>query len=432
VGFNLVEKRGKLTVLNVEQALEAILKYIRTLDMEEVGLLDSPGQVTFEDTYARMNVPGWDCAAMDGFAVQSQDTSGAGEKTPRLLQVIEDVQAGSAAGKSVTPGTAIRIMTGAPIPSGADCVVRFEDTDEEKRNRHPPGKKEIGIYIESETGKNIRPTGEVVTMGALVIAKGTVVGPGEMGILSSLGHTSLKVIRRPVIAIIASGEELVAQGKALYGPQIYNSNSYCIAAQVKRCGGIPKLLGIARDKKSSIISRLKQGLKADIIITCGGASVGDYDLIKEAAAEIGEVVFQGVNMAPGKPFSFGLIEDTSDPNTKRTVPLFSLSGNPSASMMDFEILVRPAVLKMQGRNKIFPKTIKAILQDSFENKKHARCFVWAQINEDGHSSSARISRIPEKGILPSVAAANGLVIIPEEKRRVEKGQTVEAILLDWV
>jgi molybdopterin molybdotransferase len=418
-------------LINVDQALETILNHIKILDAEEANLLDSLGQVTVENIYARMNIPDWDHSSMDGFAVQSKDIKGAGVKTPRILKVIEKVRAGSVAKQSLTSGTAIRIMTGAPMPSGADCVVRFEDTDEEKRRQYPSGKKEIGIQVEAGAGTNIRSAGEVVTKGALAVAKCTIIGPGESGVLSSLGHARIKVTRRPVVAIIASGEELVTLDKSLCGPRIYNSNSYCIAAQVKHSGGIPKLLGIARDNRSSIISKLKQGMKADIIITCGGSSVGDYDLIREVATEVGEMVFQKVNMAPGKTFSFGLIKDTSDQKNNRTVPLFALSGNPSASMINFEVLVRPSVLKMQGRNKSFPKTIKATLEDSFENKKRARCFVWAQISQEKHSYSARISRIPEKGILPSIAAANGLLIIPEGKKKIEKGEPVDAMFLNW-
>ncbi len=213
--------------------------------------------------------------------------------------------------------------------------------------------------------------------------------------------------------------------------RFYSSNSSSIAAQVKLSGGIPKILGIARDNRPSIISKIRQGMKADAIITCGGTSAGDYDLVKEVLAEIGEVIFWRVNMSPGKPFFFGLIKDADEQGKSRVIPHFALTGNPSAGMVNFEVLVRPAILKMQGRTRIHPEMIEATLQDSFENKKQARCFVWAQISKKDNSYSARISRTPEKGILPSIAVANGLVIIPEDKAKVENGEKVMAIVLDW-
>ncbi len=428
MGPDLVENRGCAGMLSVDQALENILGHINRLEEEECGLLDGLGQIAAEDIQADFNVPGWRSATRDGFAVKAADTANASRFKPRILRVTGEIAAGSSTESRVTEGTAVRIMTGAPLPPGADCVVQFEDTDEESR-RNLPGnsRKETGIFVEGQAGQNISEAGEMLAKGTLIVRKGCVLGPGDLGVLASLGRTGIRVIRRPAAAIIPTGEELVNPGKPLSGAQIYSSVSLAIAAQVRRCGGIPRIMTIARDNRRSLFARIRQGLKSDLIITCGGSSAGDFDLVNKAMSEMGEILFRKVNMAPGRTFSFGLLRK----NDNIGVPHFALAGNPSAGMINFEVMVRPAIIKMQGKTNIRPEIIEAVMEDPFRNKKRARCYLWADIRREGKGYSASLQRNAGEGILPSIASANGLVIIPEERMEIKAGDRVEAALLDW-
>ena len=432
MGPDLVEASGPI-MLSVDQALETLLIHIQPLAEEKIALFNSLGQIAAEDVRASINVPEWDSASRDGYAVKSGSIKGACPGHPCVLKVIDTAAAGSIAQHSVTAGTAIRIMTGAQIPAGADCVVRFEDTDEETRGLETSaiGFKEIGILIEAQALTNIRPAGESIAKDTLVLAKGRRIGPGELGLLSSLGLSQVKVIRRPVVAIIATGDELVNPGKPLSSPGIYNSNSFTIAALVKSAGCLPKILGIARDNRASLIAKMRRAMKADAIITCGGSSVGDFDLVKKIVSQLGRIVFRKVNMSPGQPFSFGLIKDARTQKTGRTLPHFILTGNPSAAMVNFEVLVRPALLKMQGRTDLFPPLIEATLKGPFENKKQSRCFLWAVLNKQEDAFFADISPTPGQAVFPLIAAANGLVIVPESKNSLQPQDKVQAIPLDW-
>ena len=238
-------------MIAVEQALDKILGYVAALEEEESPILDSLGQVLAEDICSDIDVPPLDNSAMDGYAVRSEDIRGASKQSPRLLRVIDTVPAGSISSRVVETGTAIRIMTGAPVPAGADSVVMFEDTDETERQGHPA---EIGILREVEAGLNIRRAGEDIARGATVLRRGTVLRPSEVGVLASLGRAVVRVIRRPVVAILATGDELVELGQPLPAGRIYNSNPYSLAALVRRYGGVPQILGIARDLESSVIA----------------------------------------------------------------------------------------------------------------------------------------------------------------------------------
>ena len=417
-------------MLNVDQALETIPSYIQTLEEEDCPLIRLPGRVAAADVYSDLNVPAWNYAAQDGFAVRSQDIAGASASHPQFLKVIDAVRVGTVSHCDVGPQTAVRIMTGAPIPQGADCVVRFEDTDEDQRRQLDLSSEEIGILVPEKSGGNIRPAGEKITRGSLIITRGSRLGPAEIGMAAALGQTGLKVIRQPVAAIIPTGDELVEPGQTLQGPQVYNSWAYTLAAQVRRCGGIPRLLGVARDRRTSIRSKIKRGISSDLIITCGGTAGGDYDLVKDILSGLGEMVFWRVRMAPGASFAFGVVHQSLN-GLSRRVPLFALAGNAPANMVNFEVLVRPALLKMLGRPAPWIDSVEAVLEDSFENKKNSRCYVWVQLQKHQGSYSARISRTPEKGILPSVALADGLAVIPENKSKVEAGETVQVQLLDW-
>ncbi|MBA7571404.1 Molybdopterin molybdenumtransferase [subsurface metagenome] len=417
-----------MTMISVEQALEKILGYVDVLEGEENPVLDCLGQVLAEDIYSSIDVPPLDNSAMDGYAVQSGDTRGAGRESPRFLRVVETVPAGSIGKCEVEPGTAVRIMTGAPVPKGADSVVQFENTDETSRTGDSG---EIGILKEAESGLNIRCAGEDIARGSLVLAKGTVIRPAEVGVLASLGRSVVRVIRRPVIAVLATGEELVEIGKPLPVGKIYNSNSYGLAALVRRYGGIPRILGIARDNEDSMVAGIRQGLDADMLITSGGVSMGDYDMVKDVLAKQGEVAFWTVRMKPGKPIAFGTIRGLDREGVTKHVPHLGLPGNPVSSMVTFELFVRPAILKMMGKKKLAKPTVKAILEDPVVNTDGRRIFARAVVKESNGQYFARLTGLQGSGILTSMSLANGLVIVPEDEARVEKGDVVQVIMLDW-
>jgi len=370
---------------------------------------------------------------MDGYAVQAQDTEGASDKSPRVLRVIDTVSAGSISEKEVVPGAAIRIMTGAPVPRGADSVVKFEDTDEEQRRASSadPTITEIGILCQATTELNLRHAGEDIAIGTTVLTKGTIIRPAEVGVLSSLGHSQVNVIRRPVVAILATGNELVELTQPLPPGKIYNSNTYGIAALVRRYGGIPRILGIALDTQESMVSRLRQGAGADMLITSGGVSMGDYDLTKDVLAREGEITFWTVRMKPGKPLAFGTIRVGDNEEASRKIPHLGLPGNPVSSMVTFELFARPAILKMMGKKKFDKPTVSAVLEGSIKNNDSRRVFARAIVEKRNGQYFARVTGPQGSGVLTSMSQANGLVIVPEDRARIDQGETVQVIMLDW-
>jgi len=419
-------------MISVEQALEKVLGCVDILEEEECPILSCLGQVLAEDIYSDINIPPQDNSAMDGYAVQSRDTRGASQQAPRFLHVIDTVAAGSISRRKLKSGTAIRIMTGAPIPKGADSVVRFEDTDEarhkESGQRFPT---EIGILCEAKAGLNIRRAGEDIARGAMVLSQGTVIKPPQVGVLASLGRSQAMVIRRPVVAILATGDELVDINQPLSAGKIYSSSSYSVAALALHYGGIPRILGIALDSEDSIVAGLRQGLNADMLITIGGVSMGDYDIVKDVLAKEGEITFWTVRMKPGKPLAFGTIRGVSKAGMPRNIPHLGLPGNPVSSMITFELFARPAILKMMGKKKLTKPIIEAVTEDSVVNSDGRRIFARAVVEKRGGQYFARLTGPQGSGILTSMSLANGLVIIPEDKARVEAGEVVQVMMLDW-
>ena len=416
------------TMISVEQALGKVLSYVEVLDAEESPILDCLGQVLAEDVYSSIDVPPLDNTAMDGYAVRAEDTREASQQSPRFLQVIDTVPAGSISRHKLKPGTAIRIMTGAPIPDGADSVVPFEYTDETQRNEPS---REIGILCQSEAGWNIRRAGEDISKGSLVLSKGAVVRPQEVGVLASLGRSTVRVIRRPVVAILATGDELVEINQPLSPGKIYNSNAYSVAALVQRYGGIPRPLGIALDSEDSLVAKLNQGLGADMLITSGGVSAGDYDMVKDVLAKKGEIAFWTVQMKPGKPLAFGRIRGVSQSGVARYIPHLGLPGNPVSSMVTFELFARPAILKMMGKKNWAKPIVEAVIKDSVVNSDGRRIFARAVVEKRGDQYFARLTGPQGSGILTSMTSANGLVIIPEDREGVAAGEVVQVMMLDW-
>lgn len=420
-------------MISVEQALEKILSYFAVLGVEQVPILDSLGQVLTEDIHSSIDIPPLDNSAMDGYAVQSRATSRASVESPRFLRVVDTVVAGSIPECEVEPGTAIRIMTGAPVPEGADSVVKFEDTDEaqQKKSSTQQPITEIGILCKVEAGLNIRRAGEDIAKGSLVLKKGTVIRPAEIGVMASLGMSRVRVIRRPVVAILATGDELVDIGQPLPEGKIYNSNTYSVAALVRRYGGKLKILGIAQDSEDSLVTKLCQSLDADMLITTGGVSAGDYDIVKNVLAKEGEIAFWSVRMKPGKPLAFGALGGTGKTGKTKSVPFLGLPGNPVSSTVTFELFARPAIFKMMGKNNLTKPTIEAVMEEPVTNKSGRRVYARAVVEKRNAQYFARLTGPQGSGILTSMSLANGLIIVPEDKTEVKAGEVVQVMMLDW-
>ena len=417
-------------MISVEEALEKVLSYVEVLEPEQKPILDCLGQVLAEDVYSTIDIPPLDNSAMDGYALRARDTRGANESSPRYLVVVGEVAAGAMPTKEVRLGTAIRIMTGAPLPEGADAVVRFEDTDEVSRKSSGGDLSQIGILCQAKRGLNIRGRGEDIAKGDLILKKGTVLRPQEIGVLASLGRSTALVIRRPIVAILATGDELMGVDQALAPGKIYDSNTYTIAAEVSRYGGIPKILGIGRDSVQSLTEKMDEGLDADMLITSGGVSKGDYDIVKDVLAEHGEIGFWTVCMKPGKPLAFGVIKKVQGRKEKR-VPHLGLPGNPVSSMITFEQFARPAILKMMGESILAKPTIRAIMKDDVENTDGRRLFARVIVTKSGGQYYASVTGPQGSGILTSMAKANGLAVIPESSKGVKAGDMVDVQMLDW-
>ena len=420
-------------MLSVEEALQKILAEVKVLEAKTVPIMESLGQVLAEDIISDIDVPPLNNSAMDGYAVRSEDTRGASEKTPKILKVIDTVLAGGISQKEVVPGTAIRIMTGAPIPAGADGVVQFEDTDDVKNKDASSNRpqEQVSVFAETRPGQSIRLAGENVAKGKIVLKKDTVIRPAEIGMIASIGKSRVKVIRRPVVAVLSTGNEIIEIDRPLPKGKIYDSNAYSIAGLVKRYGGIPKMLGIARDNEKELVKKLKQAQDADMLLTTGGVSMGDYDMVKDIIARDGEMVFWKVRVKPGKPLAFGKIKGKDKNGKLKSIPHLGLPGNAASCMVSFELFVRPALLKMMGKKNLVKPAIEAIIENTIKNDDGRRIYDRAIIEKrDGHYY-ARLTGPQGSGILTSMSMANGLVLIPEEKKLVNKGDTVQALMLDW-
>ena len=413
-------------MISVEEALNKILSFIEVLKPEEKPILDSLGQVLAEEICSKINVPPLDNSAMDGFAVRAEDTYGASETSPILLTVIDQVAAGYLSDKRIKSKTAIRIMTGAAVPDGANAVVQFEDTDEVIRKSSKGNTSIIGIMRQVKKGQNIRFKGEDISMGMMVLPNGTLLRPSEIGVLASLGYSKALVIRRPVVAVLVTGDELIDIGQTLTPGKIYNSNAYSIAAQIRRYGGNPKILGIGRDSIESIDKKIDEARGCDMLITSGGVSLGDYDVVKDVLSRRGEIAIWMVYMKPGKPSAFGTITD----GEKKMLHL-GLPGNPVSSMITFEQFERPAILKMMGIKNTAKPTIKAIIDDDVMNRDGRRIYARVVVSKTDNTFHASLTGPQGSGILTSMIKANGLAIIPENTKGVKAGDIVQVQMLDW-
>ena len=401
-------------MLSVEEAAGRILAAFSRLDPEPTSILESLGLLLAEDVVATFDIPPLANSAMDGYAVRSEDVRGAGPESPRRLRIIADVAAGYVSDSRVTEGVAIRIMTGAPVPEGADAVVQVELTEREN--------DDVLVLAETAHLRNIRPSGEDVRAGQTVLRSGALIRPPEVGVLASLGRRSALCVRRPRVGVLATGDELVEPGERLAPGQIYNANAYSTAAQVLEAGGVPVMLGIARDTRDSLSITLQAALAqgVDMLITSGGVSVGDFDLVKDMLAAQGEIDFWQVNMKPGKPLAFGKISG---------VPMIGLPGNPVSAIVSFELFGRPAIHTMLGLPPKPRPTATARLLDHYQKTDDRRHFVRVIVEQRNGENVARLTGEQGSGILTSLTAANALAVIPENAPDVRVGESVELWLL---
>ncbi len=422
-----------MNMISVEEALAYVLKHFHALEPERVPMLDALDRVLAEDIVADINVPPFNNSAMDGYAVRAADIAGASNESPVTLRVIGDVAAGHTASRAVERGTAMRIMTGAPLPSGADTVVRFEETSEGVETRAMgKSRSAVDILKGMQRGDNVRGAGEDIHAGEVVLPQGMIVRAAEIGVLASLGKKLVSVHRRPRVAILATGDELVAIDELITPGKIRNSNEYSNAAAVLKAGGIPVRLGIARDNIADLTAKIRAGLdaNADLFLTSAGVSVGDYDMVKDVLNAEGEMHFWQVKMKPGKPLAFGILRGPST-SSGRDVPLLGLPGNPVSAMISFEVFARPAILTMLGKTKLARPTVRAVLQEDVSNTAERRNFIRVVVEKRESGCTARTTGEQGSGILTSVSRANGLLVIPEDVTLVRKGEAVDVQMLDW-
>jgi molybdopterin molybdotransferase len=419
-------------MLTVEQALERVLSAFQPLEPECVPTLDALGRVLAEDITAGEDIPPHANSSMDGYAVLAADTAGAAPDCPTRLRVVGEVAAGHVPEATVTPGTATRIMTGAPLPPGADAIVKVEDTESEG--------EWVNVHTEVVTGNYIRPAGEDVHQGDLVLPKGTLVRPQEIGMLATLGHKDVSVHRRPRVAILATGDEVIEIDAPLAPGKIRDANSYSNGAQVLKHGGVPMLLGVARDSVEDLTEKIRVGLEqgVDLFLTSGGISVGDFDLVKDVLAAEGQIDFWRVRMKPGKPLAFGRLSmapPLSPPNGggsrgEMSIPLLGLPGNPVSVMVSFEIFVRPAIWTMLGRTDLARPTLQAKLMDEIKHKDDRRHYVRVRVEDRDGETLATLTGGQGSGILSSMVKADALAIIPEEWGHAPAGARVQVMMLD--
>lgn len=395
-------------MIKVKEAKKIILENINFIGSERVSILESLGRTVTGDIYSKGDIPPFNNSAMDGYAVCSSDVIRASRQEPVFLDVLEDLPAGKVAQREVKRGEAIRIMTGAPIPRGADTVIMVEKTESDGER--------VKVFEGAENGKNIRARGEDIEAKELVLKKGEIIGPAQMGILAGIGIETVEVSKMPRVGILATGEELVEVEENLTMGKIRNSNSYSLSGQVKNAGGIPSYLGIARDDKLEIRKKIEEGLENDMLLISGGVSVGDYDYVKDVLADLNtRIEFWKIAMRPGKPLVFGIIDDK---------PVFGLPGNPVSSMVSFEVFVRPAISRMLGQKSDNKKEVNAVLEEDIKKKKGIRYFLRANTMWKDGVFLTRTTGPQGSGILKSMTLANSLIVLPEEEENIEKGTRV--------
>jgi len=380
-------------MLEVHEAQQRILAEVSPLDARECPLDASLGHVLAEDVVSDLGLPLWDNSAMDGYAVRSADVANATREHPIRLRVVEHIGAGDTPKKAIPAGSAARIFTGAPVPAGADAIVMQEDTDQ--------GAETVSVFDGVKPGENIRRAGEDIRRGETVLPAGAVVAPTHLSLLATLGRARVRVVRPPRVAVLATGEELVAVDQPLSPGKLREGNSHLLAAFVRQLGAEPVRLGIARDDRADLRAKLSEGLKYDALITSGGVSVGEHDLVKSVLEELGcAVKFWKVSVKPGKPFVF---------SRSKSCLVFGLPGNPVSTMVTFLLFVRPALLKMAGRRDLDLPRRSAVATTEFRNHGGRRHFMRGVLTEKAGRLEVASAGRQESHVLGSMVRANCLV-----------------------
>jgi molybdopterin molybdotransferase len=409
--------------LDIDAALRIMLEQVSPLDTESVVLDAAYGRTLAQPVVSPIDQPPWDNSAMDGFAVVSADVRGATRDAPVILDVVEDIPAGAIPRHALESGRASRIMTGAPMPAGADGVIRSEHTQ-------PAGAGRVAVLRDADAGRNVRFRAEDIRSGESVLEPGRLLRAGEIGVLAMVGCTQPVVYRQPRVALLATGDELVEPERVadvIAATHIINSNTPALAAGLRALGCAPLPLGIARDDLSDLRERLTRALDADALVTTAGASVGDHDLVKTALEEIGcETLFWRVRIRPGSPFSFGLLRR----DDAQAVPVFGLPGNPVSALVTFEILVRPVLRRMLGRTRLYPVVDRVVAGEDIRSPPGLVRFLRVRL-DDGSDGirRAHLTGPQGSGILTSVAAADALLIVPRDVQEIAAGAVVRIVKL---
>ena len=410
--------RNDQEMLKIAEASERILADVKSLEIECVPLRNALGRVLAEDIAATVTMPPWSNSSMDGYAVRSADITPVMQGQKVKLRVVGTIAAGDFAKRPIKRGEAMRIMTGAPVPDGADSVIRKEDTD--------GGAEKVEIRDARDVWKNIRPAGEDYQRGDVLAKRGFPLRPALLGVLASTGIREVKTFRRPQVAIVSSGDELVEIDdfdEVAAGRRIISTNSYTLEALTRVAGGIPTDFGIAADTKASLRRKLESVEGCDLILTSAGVSVGDMDHTRDVIEELGgEIKFWKVRMRPGAPLAFGVLNDT---------PWIGVSGNPVSAMVSFELFVRPALRKMQGYASLFRRTVTVTLDEDVKIPTKMTHFLRAVVSRNGGGElTARLTGPQSSAALTSMAKANALLIVPDKAPKVAKGSKLNALMLD--
>jgi molybdopterin molybdotransferase len=399
-------------VLTVAQARRRILDHVNRLPAEDVPLGSAAGRVLAEEVSSAADVPGFANSAMDGYAVLARDVLAAGPSSPVRLLVEGEVRAGVAPPHPLQAGTAMRIMTGAAVPAGADAVVRVEDTSEEDGA--------VLVRAAVPAGTSLRAAGSDLRAGDIVASAGRVITPGVIGVCAAAGRTSLRCLRRPRVMVLTTGDELRDVGEPLGPGQIVNTNRYTLAAAVEEAGGLVVDGGVAGDEREQIAAALAQAASADLVVSSGGVSMGTYDLVREMLAQEGRMDFWQVALRPGKPLAFGIVHG---------VPLVGLPGNPVSSLVAFELFVRPALLEMQGREDRERRRLQARTDETLQSPPHLEQYFRGVARREGDGIRVRLTGDQGSHVLRSMADANCLIVVPQETGRIPEGGTVEIMEL---
>ena len=393
-------------MVSFEEARSIILDSVQPVGTEWIHLLEATGRVLAEDVVAPCDLPSWDNSAMDGYAVRSQDCL----TTPCRLYVTGFLPAGAKAdGVKVEAGCAVRIMTGAPVPAGCDAVVPVEETDN--------GQEEVTLLEPVTKGQHFRFRAEDVAAGVIFVRSGTLIRPPEVNMLAGFGMALVPVYRRPTVAILSTGDELVELGCTPGPGEIINCNTLSLAAAVREAGCIPRIIGIARDNRESHLEKLGEGLKADVLITSAGVSAGDCDLVRDILEELGAIQkFWKVGIKPGGPTAFAMYGST---------PVFSLPGNPVSTMITFEEFVRPALLRMQGHRRVLRPLFKAVLRESLKKKPGKVQIIRLRLEKEGDRWFATSAGNQQTAILRTMVDAQAIAVLPAESTVFAAGDEVD-------